>query len=54
MFTSYVTLDDVSVLEAAEFDAIAHLADTWDNDLDPEVSGASKRTSLLLLRKGER
>ena len=38
MFTSYVTLDDVSLLEAVEFDAIAHLAHTWDNDLDPEVS----------------
>ena len=38
MFISYVTLDDVSVHEAAEFDAVALLADTWDNDLDPEVS----------------
>ena len=30
--------DDVTVFEAAELDAIALLADTWDNDLDPEVS----------------
>ena len=36
--SSYVALDDVSVFEAAELDAIALLADTWDNDLDPEVS----------------
>ena len=28
----------MSVFEAAELDAIALLADTWDNDLDPEVS----------------
>ena len=32
------TLDDASIFEAAELDAIALLADTWDNDLDPEVS----------------
>ena len=37
-FSSYVALDDVTVLEAAEWDAIALLADTWDNDLDPEGS----------------
>ena len=37
-FSSYVALDDVTVLEADELDAIALLADTWDNDLDPEVS----------------
>ena len=37
-FTSYVALDDVIVVEAAELDAIALLADTWDNGLDPEVS----------------
>ena len=37
-FSSYVALDDVTVFEAAELDAIALLADTWDNDLDPEVS----------------
>ena len=32
------SLDDVTVFEAAELDAIALLADTWDTDLDPEVS----------------
>ena len=37
-FSSYVALDDVTVFEAAELDAIDLLADTWDNDLDPEVS----------------
>ena len=43
-FSSYVALDDVSVFEAAELDAIALLADTWDNDLDPEVSAQCKLT----------
>ena len=37
-FSSYVVLDDVTVFEAAELDAIALLADTWNGDLDPEVS----------------
>ena len=37
-FSSYVALDDFTVFEAAELDAIALLADTWDNNLDPEVS----------------
>ena len=37
-FSSYIALDDVTVVEAAELDAIALLADTWDNDLDPEVT----------------
>ena len=37
-FSSYVTLDDVTVFEAAELDANALLADTWDSHLDPEVS----------------
>ena len=37
-FSSYVALDDVTVFEAAESDAIALLADTCDNDLDLEVS----------------
>ena len=37
-FFSYVALDDVSVFEAAELDAIPPLADKQDNDLDPEVS----------------
>ena len=36
--SSYVALDDVSVFEAAELDATALLADTWNDDLDPEVS----------------
>ena len=57
-FSCYVALDDVLVFEAAELDAIALLADTWDNNLGPEVSkctnGASERTSLPSLRKGER
>ena len=35
-FSSYDALEDVTVLEAAELDAIALLADTWDNGLDPE------------------
>ena len=37
-FSSYVALDDVTVFEAAELDAIALLADTWTDDLDPELS----------------
>ena len=37
-FSAHVCLDDVTFLEAAELDAIALLADTWDDDLDPEVS----------------
>ena len=37
-FSPHVTFDNVSVFEAAELDAIALLADTWDNDLDPQVS----------------
>ena len=36
--SSYVALDDVTVFEAAELDAIALLDDTWNDDLDPEVS----------------
>ena len=38
MFSSFFTLDDASIFVAAELDAIALLADTWDNDLAPEVS----------------
>ena len=38
VFCSYITLDDASFFEAAEPDANGLLADTWDNDLDPEVS----------------
>ena len=45
-FSSYVALDDVTVLEAAELDAIALLADTWDNDLDPEVSAQLVQASV--------
>ena len=37
-FSSYITLDDASMIEAAELDVIALLADTWDNDLDPEIN----------------
>ena len=37
-FSSCVALDDVTVFEAAELDAIALLADTWNADLDPEAS----------------
>ena len=37
-FSPYVALDDVAVFEAGELDAIALLADTWDDDLDLEVS----------------
>ena len=37
-FSSNVALDDVTFFEAAELDAIALLADTWDNDLEPEAS----------------
>ena len=37
-FSSYVPLDDATVFEAAELDAIALPADTWNDDLDPEVS----------------
>ena len=38
MFSSCITLVDVSIFEAAELDAIALLADAWDNDLGREVS----------------
>ena len=58
MFSSYITLDDASVFEAAELDAIALLADTWDNDLDPEVNAqlvqANVRSYLPFFRKEER
>ena len=37
-FSSYVALEDVTVFEAPELDAIALLADAWNDDLDPEVS----------------
>ena len=35
-FSSKVAPDDVTFFEAAELDAIALLADTWDNNVDPE------------------
>ena len=37
-FSSYVALDDATVFEAAELDAVALLADTWGDNLDPKVS----------------
>ena len=37
-FSPCVALDDITVFEAAELGAIALLADTWDDDLDPEAS----------------
>ena len=36
--SSRVVLDDFTIYEAAELDAIALLADTWIDDLDREVS----------------
>ena len=56
-FSSYVALDDVAVFEEAQLDGIAHLADTWDDNLHPEVSAQlvqASAQSLPLLRKGER
>ena len=37
-FSWYVALVGVTVLKAAGLDATALLAETWDNNLDPEVS----------------
>ena len=34
--SSYIALDDVTIYGAAELDAIALLADAWNDDLDPE------------------
>ena len=31
-------LDDATVFETVELDAVALLADTWNDDLDPELS----------------
>ena len=56
-FPPYVALDEVTVFEAAELDAIALLADTWDNDLDPEVSAQlvqANAQAYFCLRKGVR
>ena len=54
-FSSYVPLDDATVFEAAELDAIALLADTWKDDLDPEVSAqrvqANVQTDLSFGKK---
>ena len=35
--SSHIALNDVTMYEAAELDAIALLANTWNNDLGPEV-----------------
>ena len=40
-----VALDDVTFYETAELDAIALLDDTWDSDLDPEVSVQQEQVS---------
>ena len=50
MFSSFITLDDASIFEAAELDAIALLADTWDNDLDPEVSAQLVQANVREVR----
>ena len=46
-FSSYVALDDVNVFKAAESDAIALLAHTWNDDLDTEVSAQLVQASAL-------
>ena len=43
--SSYVALEDGTVFEAAELDAFALPADTWNDDLDPEVSAHSVQAS---------
>ena len=48
-FSLCVVLDNVTVFESAELDVIALLADTWDNDLDPEVSAQANFSSDFLL-----
>ena len=45
-FSSFVALDNVTVFEAAGLDAIALLADTWNDDLDPEVSAQLVQASV--------
>ena len=56
--SSYIAVDDVTIYEAAELDAIALLADTWNDDLDPEVQVNIwyKRVfkSLPFFRNGQR
>ena len=44
-FPSHAALDDVTIFEAAELDAIALPAYMWDNDLDPEVSAQPVQAS---------
>ena len=56
-FSSDVALDDVPVVEAGELDELALLADTWNNDIDPEVSAQlvqNQCTSLHFFQKGEK
>ena len=56
-FPPYVALDDITVFEAAELGAIALLADTWDDDLDPEASAQLVQGSAqayFSFGKGER
>ena len=49
-FSSYVALDDVTVFEAPELDAIALLADTRNDDLDPQlVQNWYKQAHKLIL-----
>ena len=45
MLSSYVAVDDVTLHEAAELDAIALLAGTWNDDLDPEASAQMAQAS---------
>ena len=52
--SSCVALDDVSIFEAAELDAIALLADTWDNDLDHEVSAQFVQANVQAYLKKEK
>ena len=51
----YVALDDVTLHEAAELDAIPLLADTWNDDLGLEVHNWYMRAHrLTFFRKGQR
>ena len=57
MLSSHVALDDVTVFGATELDAIALVAETWNDDLDPEVTAqlvqASAQAYLLSERTKE-
>ena len=53
-FSSYIALDDVAVFEAAALDAIALLADTWNDDLDPEVSAQLAQASAQAYLSSEK